>query len=95
VNMLAKNDIVITQDYGLAAMCLARGAKALSQNGMEYTNINIDSLLLSRHTNKKLRTSGKYGKEKNKSIKLKNNPKRTEQQDKDFFDKLTQMLNVI
>ncbi len=38
VNLLSAGDLVITQDYGLAAMCLARGARALNQDGREYTN---------------------------------------------------------
>lgn len=58
VNLLLPGDIVITQDYGLAAMCLARNARVLSQDGMEYSNDNIDSLLLARHTAKKIRNSG-------------------------------------
>lgn len=58
VNLLRPGDIVVTQDYGLAAMCLARRARVLNQDGMEYTNENIDSLLLARHTAKKIRSSG-------------------------------------
>lgn len=58
VNLLRPGDIVITQDYGLAAMCLARRARVLNQDGMEYTDENIDSLLLARHTAKKIRNSG-------------------------------------
>lgn len=58
VNLLLPGDIVITQDYGLAAMCLARKALVLSQDGMEYTDDNIDSLLLARHTAKKIRNGG-------------------------------------
>ena len=38
VNMVHKGDIVITQDYGLAAMCLARGAVPVRQDGMIYTD---------------------------------------------------------
>ena len=34
VNQAAAGDLVITQDYGLAAMCLARGAFALRQDGV-------------------------------------------------------------
>ena len=41
VNLLERGDIVVTQDYGLAAMCLARGASALNQNGLIYTPDNI------------------------------------------------------
>ena len=58
VNMLQKSDIVVTQDYGLAAMCLARGATPISQDGMIYSDSNIDSLLMQRHTAKKIRMAG-------------------------------------
>jgi len=58
VNMVQAGDIVVTQDYGLAAMCLARRAVPLSQNGLVYTNDNIDALLNERHTAKKIRMSG-------------------------------------
>ena len=51
-------DIVVTQDYGLAAMCLARGASALNQNGLIYTPDNIDALLNSRYETKKIRMAG-------------------------------------
>ena len=36
-------------------MCLARGAVPLNQNGMVYTNDNIDVLLHQRHTAQKIR----------------------------------------
>ena len=58
VNRILKGDIVITQDYGLAAMCLAKCAIVLNQNGEEYTEQNIDSMLFSRHTAKKIRQAG-------------------------------------
>ena len=58
VNMVQAGDIVITQDYGLAAMCLARGAAAVSQDGMVYDSGNMDALLDARHTAKKIRMSG-------------------------------------
>ena len=58
VNLLCPGDVVVTQDYGLAAMCLARKARVLSQDGMEYTADNIDGLLLARHTAKKIRNAG-------------------------------------
>ena len=56
VNMIKKGDIAVTQDYGLAAMCLAKGAAVLNQNGMLYTDDNIDALLLARHTAKRYET---------------------------------------
>lgn len=58
VNLLKRGDIVVTQDYGLAAMCLARGARALNQNGLIYTSDNIDALLNSRYEAKKIRMAG-------------------------------------
>ena len=58
VNQLAEGDVVVTQDYGLAAMCLGKGARALSQSGMEYTKDNMDALLFSRYSAKKARMAG-------------------------------------
>ena len=83
VNVIRENDIIITQDYGLAAMCLAKKGIVLSQNGMVYDDTNIGSLLMQRHTAKKIRMSGG---------KLKGNPKRTEQQNITFEKKLTELL---
>jgi len=58
VNLVQKGDVVVTQDFGLAAMCLARGAVPLNQNGMVYTNGNIDALLYQRHAAQKIRRGG-------------------------------------
>lgn len=58
VNMLRAGDIVVTQDYGLAAMCLARGAVPVSQDGMIYSDANIGGLLEQRHMAKKIRRGG-------------------------------------
>ena len=85
VNRILPDDIVITQDYGLAAMCLAKKAVIINQNGGEYTNDNIDSMLLARHTSKKIRQAGG---------RLKGAPKRTKDQDIAFEDKLNTLLAV-
>lgn len=58
VNRIAPGDLVVTQDYGLASMCLARRARVLHQDGWEYTLDNIDALLLVRHDSRKFRASG-------------------------------------
>ena len=58
VNRVEPGDIVITQDYGLASMCLARGARILHQDGWEYTQDNIAGLLLLRHDARKHRAAG-------------------------------------
>ena len=58
-NKLEKGDIAITQDYGVAALALGRGAMCINQNGLVYTNENIDMLLFERHIGKKMRRAGK------------------------------------
>ncbi|MDD4694593.1 MAG: YaiI/YqxD family protein [Firmicutes bacterium] len=83
VNMVQKDDIVITQDYGLAAMCLARGAVPISQDGMVYDSENIDALLMQRHMSKKIRMSGG---------RLKGNSKRTEKENEKFEQRLRELL---
>lgn len=62
VNRVSPGDIVITQDYGLASMCLARSARVLHQDGWEYTRDNIDALLFSRHESRKSRAAGRRSK---------------------------------
>ncbi|MDR1966734.1 MAG: YaiI/YqxD family protein [Synergistaceae bacterium] len=57
-NAASKEDIVVTQDYGLAAMILAKGARAVNQNGLVYTDENIDGLLADRYVGQKVRRSG-------------------------------------
>jgi len=57
INKVSKDDIVITQDYGVAAMALGKGAKALNQNGLVYSDENIDRLLFERHLAQKVRRS--------------------------------------
>lgn len=58
VNKVNKGDIVVTQDYGLAAMVLSKEGYPIGQNGLIYSKYNIDQLLYSRHVNKKIRSSG-------------------------------------
>ena len=58
VNRVSAGDVVVTQDYGLASMCLAKGAKVLHQDGWEYTRDNIDGLLFQRHASSRYRAAG-------------------------------------
>lgn len=58
VNTLTPNDIVITQDLGLAAMVLARCGYVIDQNGREMTSDNIEQLLYFRHVGQKIRRAG-------------------------------------
>lgn len=55
MNLCRRGDIVITQDYGVAAMALGKGAYAIHHTGKRYTNENIDLLLMERHLAKKAR----------------------------------------
>lgn len=68
----------MTQDYGVAAMTLARGAYAINQDGWLYTNENIEGLLAKRHFIKKMRNAS----HKNH---IKGSRKRTDEDDERFF----------
>ena len=57
-NEAKKGDIIITQDYGVAAMALGKGALAISPRGYIYDNDNIDRLLFERHLSQKNRRAG-------------------------------------
>ncbi len=58
VNRVSPGDIVITQDYGLASMCLSKRAYILHQDGWAYTSDNISGLMEQRHAAKKFRAAG-------------------------------------
>ncbi len=84
VNLVGAGDIAVTQDYGLAAMCLSRRAIVLDQDGRLYTEENISGLLEFRAVSAKIRRSG--GRTKGKA-------KRTPQQDRDFEAAVTRLLD--
>lgn len=83
VNRACPGDVVITQDYGVASMCLAKGARILHQDGWEYTEYNISGLMEQRHAAKKFRAAG--GRTKGPA-------KRTGAQDKSFAESLRSLL---
>ena len=88
INMCRKGDIVVTQDYGVAAMALGRGAAAIHQSGRWYTDENISQLLMERHLAKQARRASS----KNH---LKGPAKRTREDDERFlesFEKLVQNM---
>lgn len=58
INRTAKGDIVVTQDYGVAAMALGKGAYAIHPGGKLYTDYNIDVMLFERDIAKKCRRAG-------------------------------------
>lgn len=59
VNKVKKGDIVISQDYGFAAMAMSKEAICITQNGLVISNENIDGMLNSRHINQKMRREKK------------------------------------
>ena len=49
ISQLNEGDVVVTQDYGVAAMALGKGAYGIHQSGKWYTDENIELLLMERH----------------------------------------------
>jgi uncharacterized protein YaiI (UPF0178 family) len=58
INRTARGDVVVTQDYGVAAMALGKGAYAIHPGGKVYTESNIDVMLMERDIAKKCRRAG-------------------------------------
>jgi uncharacterized protein YaiI (UPF0178 family) len=58
VNLTARGDIVVTQDWGLAAMVLGKGASALSPAGRIFQEETIGFLLEEREVKARVRRSG-------------------------------------
>ena len=85
ISICHKRDIVVTQDYGVAAMALGKGAYAIHQSGKWYTNENIDQMLMERHLAKKARRS-------NSRNHLKGPRKRTEEDDNRFAESFEKMV---
>lgn len=85
VNEVKSDDIVVTQDYGLAAMVLSKGGKAITQNGMIISDSNLELLLTSRYESKKARMSGAH---------LKGPKKRTAQNDEAFVKLFKSLICV-
>ncbi|MDD6268088.1 MAG: YaiI/YqxD family protein [Clostridium sp.] len=88
INVCRKGDVVVTQDYGVAAMALGKGAYAIHQSGRWYTNENIDQMLMERHLAKKAR----MGKGKHH---LKGPAKRTSEDDARFEAALLRLLDQV
>lgn len=59
INLCKRGDVVISQDYGMAALALGKGAYAIHQSGRRYTNDNIDELLMQRHLAQKARRTSR------------------------------------
>ncbi len=88
ISLCHAGDIVVTQDYGVAAMALGKKAYGIHQSGKWYTNENIDGMLMERHLNKKARRSSKKSH-------LKGPRKRTQEDDKRFAESLEKLIQKI
>ena len=84
INMCKQGDIVVTQDYGVAALALGKGVRAIHQSGRWYTDDNIDAMLMERHMAKKARRSAKNH--------LKGLSKRTKDDDIRFAESFERMI---
>ncbi|MDO4534902.1 MAG: YaiI/YqxD family protein [Clostridium perfringens] len=58
INECKKEDIIVTQDYGVASIVLNKGCFCVNPKGFMYNNENIDKLLFERHLKSKVRQSG-------------------------------------
>ena len=85
ISICRKGDIVVSQDYGVAAMALGKGAFAIHQSGKWYTDDNIDKMLMERHLNKKARRS-------NSKNHIKGPRKRTEEDDNRFAESFEKLI---
>jgi UPF0178 protein ROSINTL182_08387 len=85
ISLCHRGDIVVSQDYGVAAMALGKAAYAIHQSGRWYTDENIDRMLMERHLNKKARRSS----HKNH---IKGPKKRTEEDDERFAQSFEKMI---
>lgn len=88
LNLCQRGDVVVTQDYGVAAMILGKGVYGIHQSGRWYTDQNIDELLMQRHIAKKVRRSSK----KNH---LRGPAKRTEEDNRRFQESFEKLIKKV
>ena len=88
IGLCQKGDIVVSQDYGVAAMALGKGAYAIHQSGKWYTNENIDQMLMERHLAKKARRS-------KRKHHIKGPSRRTEEDDRRFADSFEKLIRKL
>ena len=82
VNLAEKGDVVITQDWGLAAMVLGKQARCLSPGGREFRPEDMEFLLEEREIKAKHRRGG--GRTKG--------PKKRTREDDITFEKKLEMI---
>jgi len=83
MNLTEAKDVIVTGDWGLAAMVLGKGARCLSPIGREFQPEKIDFLLEEREVKAKIRRGGG----RTKGLR-----KRTLEDDRRFEQSLERML---
>lgn len=81
-NDVLEGDIVLTQDYGVAVICLSKNAIVINQLGYLYSNDTIDFMMEIRNQNRKLR----------KYVHIKGPKKRTMVDTKRLLEKIEEMI---
>lgn len=85
ISEVKKDDIIITNDYGLAGMILAKGCKALTAFGLEINNFNIEQLLGQRYINQQARKA---------KVRTKGPKKRTLEDDMKYEQQLIKIIKT-
>ncbi len=85
INDLKENDIIVTQDYGLASIVISKNAKAINNNGLIFNKDNIDKLLFERFIGVKNRRA---------KIKTKNMKKRNKEMDNNFRKNFLKLIEL-
>lgn len=85
IQLATKGDIIVTQDYGLASLGIAKGCQVIHHKGFLYTNDNINQLLETRYRSAMERKGGVRTK----------GPKAFTEEDRKKFEVLLQQLLTI
>ncbi len=83
INLAAAGDIVVTQDWGLAALVLGKGAAAVTPGGKVFNARHIDFMLEEREIKARLRRAG---------VRAKGSRKRSAQDDLRFAAVLRKLI---
>lgn len=82
-NDLKENDILITQDYGLAVIGLSKKSHVINPKGTIYTNDNMDIMLFERYLNTKNRKMNNH---------IKGPKKRTKEDDINLYNSIQNII---
>lgn len=86
INAMGPGDLVVSQDYGVASLALAKRGRVMHPSGMIINESNIDQLMFERHVNREARKS------KSRGTKHK---KRTQEDNIRFYEQLKRYIEQI